>query len=56
MITEKMKIKEHCKSAQKNILKLMHLQYALLLENGILKNEITLTIQILMSHRKPHHN
>ena len=40
-----MKLEEKCKSAQKNILKSTSSQYELLLDNGILNNELTPTTQ-----------
>ena len=46
-MTSKRKLEEQCKSARKNILKLTALQYALILDNDILNNELTLTIQII---------
>ena len=40
-----MELEEQCKSEQKNIFKLTALQNSLLLDNNILKNKLTLTIQ-----------
>ena len=45
-----------CESAQNKILKLKALQDSLLLANGRINNELTVTRKILMSHRKPHNN
>ena len=45
LITGKNKLEEKCESAQKKILKLTALQDALLLSNGSLKNELTLTMK-----------
>ena len=47
MIICKSNIEEKCDPAQKNILKLTALQDALLLYNGILNYELTLTMQNL---------
>ena len=45
LITGKIKLEEQFESSQKNILKLTASQDALLLANGILNNELTLTMQ-----------
>ena len=47
LITGENKPEEQCESAHKNILKLTALQYALLLDNGSINNERTLTIKNL---------
>ena len=45
LITGKIKLEEQCESAQEKKLKLTGSQYALLLDNVSLNNNITLTIQ-----------
>ena len=45
MITGKSKLEEKCESAQKNILKSAALRVTMILNNDILNNKITLTMQ-----------
>ena len=57
LITSEIKVEETFEPPQKNILKFwllsrMHCSYP----NGSLKNELKLTMKILISHTKPQHN
>ena len=45
LITRTSKLEEKCESSQKNILKLTDFQDALLLANGSLNNDLTLTMK-----------
>ena len=47
LITGEKKLEENCESEQKKILKLTASQDLMLLANGSLKTDLTLTIQIL---------